>query len=172
MYWAKKILEWSSSPEEALRIALYLNDHYCLDGCDPNGYVGVMWSVCGIHDQGWAERKVYGKIRCVEVKEIKAVCLGLQTNLGQSLVSAVYLNISLSSVRVRGRLHVYESVYDYPYDFMHDLQAGQIRKDPILHLTPISAKQIKNSLAGYHWQQIVHQIAQLFVRKIARVDSP
>ena len=22
-----------------------------------------MWSICGIHDQGWAERKVFGKIR-------------------------------------------------------------------------------------------------------------
>ena len=63
MYWAKKILEWTESPKEALRIALYLNDHYCLDGCDPNGYVGVMWSVCGIHDQGWGERAVFGKIR-------------------------------------------------------------------------------------------------------------
>jgi hypothetical protein len=50
---------------------------------------------------------------------------------------------------------------------MHDLQAGQIRKDPILRLTPISAKQIKNSLAGYHWQQIVQQIVHRFVREIA-----
>lgn len=40
MYWAKKILEWSESPEEALRIAIYLNDKYSLDGRDPNGYVG------------------------------------------------------------------------------------------------------------------------------------
>ncbi|KAG9273647.1 deoxyribodipyrimidine photo-lyase [Astyanax mexicanus] len=63
MYWAKKILEWTSSPEEALTIALYLNDHYSLDGCDPNGYVGCMWSICGIHDQGWAERPVFGKVR-------------------------------------------------------------------------------------------------------------
>lgn len=22
-----------------------------------------MWSICGIHDQGWAERPVFGKIR-------------------------------------------------------------------------------------------------------------
>ena len=28
-----------------------LNDRYALDGNDPNGYVGVMWSVAGIHDQ-------------------------------------------------------------------------------------------------------------------------
>lgn len=35
MYWAKKILEWTTSPEEALSIALYLNDRYELDGQDP-----------------------------------------------------------------------------------------------------------------------------------------
>lgn len=40
MYWAKKILEWTASPEEAVNISIYLNDRYALDGCDPNGYVG------------------------------------------------------------------------------------------------------------------------------------
>lgn len=126
MYWAKKILEWTRSPEEALRFAIYLNDRYELDGRDPNGYVGklqdggmgwrvfdgqgcggagralcrqpspcsslscfaptshllsrclrargradalspcpagCLWSICGIHDQGWAERAIFGKIR-------------------------------------------------------------------------------------------------------------
>ena len=63
MYWAKKILEWTSSPEEALEWAIYLNDKYSLDGRDPNGFVGCMWSICGIHDQGWREREVFGKIR-------------------------------------------------------------------------------------------------------------
>ncbi|XP_057713433.1 CPD photolyase isoform X2 [Corythoichthys intestinalis] len=68
MYWAKKILEWTSSPEEALSIALYLNDRYELDGQDPNGFVGCMWSICGVHDQGWAERAVFGKIRYMNYK--------------------------------------------------------------------------------------------------------
>ena len=63
MYWAKKILEWTQSPEEALNFAIFLNDKYELDGRDPNGYVGCMWSICGVHDQGWAERPVFGKIR-------------------------------------------------------------------------------------------------------------
>lgn len=63
MYWAKKILEWSKSPEEAFEIAIYLNDKYELDGRDPNGYVGVAWSIGGIHDRAWTERPVYGKIR-------------------------------------------------------------------------------------------------------------
>ncbi len=63
MYWAKKILEWSESPAEAMRIAIHLNDRYELDGRDPNGYVGVAWSIGGVHDRGWTEREVYGKIR-------------------------------------------------------------------------------------------------------------
>ena len=63
MYWAKKILEWTASPEEALEIAIYLNDRYELDGRDPNGYVGVAWSIGGVHDRAWGERPVFGKIR-------------------------------------------------------------------------------------------------------------
>ena len=63
MYWAKKILEWSKSPDEALKIAIYLNDKYELDGRDSNGYTGIAWSIGGIHDRPWFERPVYGKIR-------------------------------------------------------------------------------------------------------------
>lgn len=63
MYWAKKILEWTSSPAEALSIAQYFNDKYAIDGNDPNGFVGVGWSIMGIHDMGWKERPIFGKIR-------------------------------------------------------------------------------------------------------------
>ena len=63
MYWAKKILEWSPDPAEALRRAIYLNDKYELDGRDPNGYVGCAWSIMGTHDMGWTERPIFGKIR-------------------------------------------------------------------------------------------------------------
>ncbi len=63
MYWAKKILEWSKSPEEALTCAIYLNDKYELDGRDPNGYTGCAWSIGGVHDRAWFERPIFGKIR-------------------------------------------------------------------------------------------------------------
>lgn len=63
MYWAKKILEWSPDPEYAVRTAVYLNDLYELDGRDPNGYTGVAWSIGGVHDRPWSERRVLGKIR-------------------------------------------------------------------------------------------------------------
>lgn len=64
MYWAKKILEWTAEgPAVALSWAQYLNDKYALDGRDPNGFVGVGWSIMGIHDMGWKERPIFGKIR-------------------------------------------------------------------------------------------------------------
>ena len=63
MFWAKKILEWTTDPETALKVAIDLNNGYSLDGRDPNGYVGVLWSVGGLHDRAFKERPVFGKIR-------------------------------------------------------------------------------------------------------------
>ena len=62
MYWGKKILEWSNTPEHAYRTTLYLNNKYFLDGRDPNSFANVAW-VFGQHDHGWPEREVYGKVR-------------------------------------------------------------------------------------------------------------
>ena len=63
MYWAKKILEWSATPEEAFETAVYLNDRYELDGRDPNGYTNIAWAIGGKHDRPWPARPVYGAIR-------------------------------------------------------------------------------------------------------------
>lgn len=68
----KKILEWSASPEEALNIAIYLNNRYELDGRDPNGYTGIAWSLGGVHDRAWGERQVFGKIPYMSFKGCKA----------------------------------------------------------------------------------------------------
>ncbi len=38
---AKKILEWTESPEQALEWSIYLNDKYELDGRDPNGELAL-----------------------------------------------------------------------------------------------------------------------------------
>ena len=62
MYWGKKIIEWSNTPEYAFATTLYLNNKYFLDGRDPNSYTGVAW-LFGLHDRAWAERDVFGKIR-------------------------------------------------------------------------------------------------------------
>jgi deoxyribodipyrimidine photo-lyase len=62
MYWGKKILEWSHSPEEALATMIYLNDRYALDGRDPNGYANILWCF-GLHDRPWPERPIFGTVR-------------------------------------------------------------------------------------------------------------
>jgi deoxyribodipyrimidine photo-lyase len=63
MYWAKKILEWTESPQEALHTVIELNDRYELDGRDPSGYAGAAWSIGGTHDRAWGTRPVFGMIR-------------------------------------------------------------------------------------------------------------
>jgi deoxyribodipyrimidine photo-lyase len=72
MYWAKKILEWTPSPEIALETAIYLNDRYELDGKDPNGYTGIAWSIGGVHDRAWNERNIFGKVRYMSYNGCKS----------------------------------------------------------------------------------------------------
>lgn len=63
MYWCKKILQWTNTPEEAISIAIYLNDKYALDGYAPPTYTGILWSIAGLHDRAWFPRPVFGNIR-------------------------------------------------------------------------------------------------------------
>ncbi len=62
MYWGKKIIQWSRTPEDALATAIYLNDRYALDGRDPNSYTNILWCF-GLHDRPWVERPIFGQIR-------------------------------------------------------------------------------------------------------------
>ena len=70
MYWGKKILEWSETPEMAYEAAITLNDRYELDGRDPNGYAGVAWCF-GKHDRPWKEREIFGKVRYMNAKGLE-----------------------------------------------------------------------------------------------------
>lgn len=65
MYWAKMVLLWSASPEDAIATLITLNDTYFLDGRDPNGYTGILWSVAGVHDRPWFDKPVHGLIRAM-----------------------------------------------------------------------------------------------------------
>ncbi len=70
MYWGKKIIEWSPTPEAAFEIMLTLNNRYEIDGRDPNGFTGVAWCF-GRHDRPFAERSVFGKIRYMNAAGLK-----------------------------------------------------------------------------------------------------
>lgn len=63
MLWGKKILEWSETPQHALKIMIELNNKLALDGRNPNSYSGIFW-VLGRYDRPWGpERPIFGSIR-------------------------------------------------------------------------------------------------------------
>jgi deoxyribodipyrimidine photo-lyase len=71
MLWGKKILHWSRTPREGLRIMEALNNRYAMDGRDPNSYTGIFW-VLGRHDRAWGpERPVFGKVRYMTSESAK-----------------------------------------------------------------------------------------------------
>ena len=62
MYWGKKILHWSRTPQEAFETALALNNRWFLDGRDPNAFTNVGW-LFGLHDRPWTPQPVFGTVR-------------------------------------------------------------------------------------------------------------
>ncbi len=70
MYWAKKIIEWSKSYQEAYDTILTLNNRYFLDGRDSVSYASVAWCF-GRHDQAWKERPIFGKLRYMNANGLK-----------------------------------------------------------------------------------------------------
>ncbi len=70
MYWGKKIMEWTRTPQEAHEIILALNNRYELDGRDPNGFTGAAWCF-GRHDRPWQERAIFGKVRYMNAEGLK-----------------------------------------------------------------------------------------------------
>ncbi|MFT3785382.1 MAG: deoxyribodipyrimidine photo-lyase [Tepidisphaeraceae bacterium] len=63
MYWGKKVLEWTATPEEAFELLLRLNNRYFLCGLNSNSYGNVAW-IFGQHDRPWGpERNIFGLVR-------------------------------------------------------------------------------------------------------------
>ena len=73
MYWGKKILEWSATPQKAYRTTLAINNKYFLDGRDANSYTGVAW-IYGVNDRAWTERPVFGKTRYMAASGLERKC--------------------------------------------------------------------------------------------------
>jgi deoxyribodipyrimidine photo-lyase len=70
MYWGKKIIEWSPTYEDALRLMTDLHDVYALDGRDPNTCTSILW-LFGLHDRPWTERPVFGQLRYMSYDGMK-----------------------------------------------------------------------------------------------------
>jgi deoxyribodipyrimidine photo-lyase len=80
MYWAKKIIEWTPNVRIAMKVAIYLNDKYFIDGRDPSGYAGIAWSMLGKFDRAWFDRPIFGKRRYMS-----------GTSTGKKFKSALYM---------------------------------------------------------------------------------
>jgi hypothetical protein len=76
--------EWTASPAQALQFAIYLNDKYSLDGRDPNGYVGCMWSIGECHLSRYANTAAI-----TLTQTVVASCAGGIHDQVQQVISAV-----------------------------------------------------------------------------------
>lgn len=71
-YWAKQLLYWTKSPQEAFEIACEFNDRYFVDGRDPSGYAGIAWAIGGRHDRPFPpEQPIIGLIRSVDATSLR-----------------------------------------------------------------------------------------------------
>ena len=60
MYWSKRLIAWTATPELAWATACYLNDRFSLDGRDPATYGNLRW--CFGSGRPATEIPVYGKV--------------------------------------------------------------------------------------------------------------
>ena len=70
MYWGKKILEWSRTPEEGFATTLAMNNKFFVDGRDANSFTNVAW-VYGLHDRPWFRRPIFGIVRYMGENTLK-----------------------------------------------------------------------------------------------------
>lgn len=83
MYWAKQLLRWTRTVQDAHKIAVYLNDRYELDGRDPNGYAGIAWSLGGLHDRPWPTQPIFGQVRSMSYQSTSKKLHLLESSLWQ-----------------------------------------------------------------------------------------
>jgi photolyase PhrII len=63
MTWGKALLQWTRSPQAALRMMIDLNHRFALDGSDPNSYAGILWCL-GLFDRPFTPpRPIIGTLR-------------------------------------------------------------------------------------------------------------
>ena len=70
MYWGKKVLAWSQTPQQAYDTLIFLNNRYATDGRNANSYAGIDW-IFGTHDRPWGRRPVFGTVRSMVASGLK-----------------------------------------------------------------------------------------------------
>lgn len=70
MYWGKRIVAYMKDARTAYITTVALNNKYFLDGRDANSFTNVSW-LYGLHDRGWPENPVFGKVRIMKPSGLK-----------------------------------------------------------------------------------------------------
>ena len=70
MYWGKKIIEWTKTPEIAFETTLAINNKFFVDGRDANSFTNVAW-LFGLHDRPWFRRPIFGTVRYMSENSIR-----------------------------------------------------------------------------------------------------
>lgn len=63
MTWGKAVLQWTKSPQDALKTIVDLNHRYALDGRDPASYGGILWCLGQFDRPFEPEQPVIGTVR-------------------------------------------------------------------------------------------------------------
>jgi photolyase PhrII len=63
MTWGKAILNWTNSPQDALKMMIDLNHRYALDGRDPASYGGLLWCLGQFDRPFEPASKIVGTVR-------------------------------------------------------------------------------------------------------------
>ena len=72
MYWAKRLIAMTSSPEAGWATACYLNDRLSLDGRDPSTYGNLAWAF-GDAQPGYGRGDIYGLVSSRNDKTLRKV---------------------------------------------------------------------------------------------------
>ena len=63
MTWGKAILNWTETPQDALKMIIDLNHRYALDGRDPASYGGILWCLGQFDRPFEPEQIIFGTVR-------------------------------------------------------------------------------------------------------------
>jgi photolyase PhrII len=63
MTWGKEILNWTRTPQDALKVMIDLNHRYALDGRDPASYGGLLWCLGQFDRPFHPQQAIFGTVR-------------------------------------------------------------------------------------------------------------
>ena len=96
MYWAKQVIKWTQSVDQAYAFVLHQNNKWELDGRGPNGFAGVAWCF-GHADTPFPDRPIYGPVRCMTAS-------GLEKKFEKSSIERYVKRILALRKEVKGKL--------------------------------------------------------------------